>query len=150
MVERRRDMRINELAAEQRRIKLGFAALVLGLLLVFWAWGSYLFRASTAARAQAIARVQVATNDGTLEGANPTDRAKIARALWLFLVFGLLVVFLILFGTYAIIRAGRRYRAQIERDRPPATNADDAWEMHTVPQSDLIGEDGDDEDRREA
>lgn len=143
-------MRLNELAAEQRRIKLGFAALVLGLLLVFWAWGSYLFRASTPARAQAIARVQPVTDDGSLEGANPADRAKIARALWLFLVFGLLVVFLILFGTYAIIRAGRRYRAQIERERPPPTDGRDAWEMHTVPQDDLIDEEGDDDDRREA
>ena len=47
--------------SEQHRSRLGFILLALGLLLMLWAWGSWIFRESVPAKAQVIVRTQSAS-----------------------------------------------------------------------------------------
>lgn len=128
---------------EQHRTRLGFICLGLGLLLVFWAWGSWIYRASVPAQAQAIAKVQSASNGD--EGDAPDaegNRIKVARALWLFLLVGAGLVLLVIFGTYVVVRAIRRYRTVLESSDEDRGIGPDAWSMHKLP-----ADDDDDDDR---
>jgi len=124
-------------ATEQQRLRVGFLFLTLGLLLVFWAWGSWIYRASVPAQAQAIARAQAEPDDaeGTPNNARG-ERVKVARAMWLFLLVGAGLVLLVIFGTYVLVRAIRRYRAVLESDEDDRSMHSDVWSMHKLPPDD--------------
>ena len=105
--------------SDQHRTRLGLPLLVIGLILMLWAWGSWIYRASkTAEREGAIAQ--------NVSAPSP-DTVLAVRLSPLILLVGLLLVLLVLFGSYALIRAARRYRALADRKRPPPTPADDVW-----------------------
>lgn len=120
---------------EEQRMRVGFSFLIIGLLLVFWAWGSWIYRTSVPVQAQAMARSQ--TSDGSLDQESEQgaagDRVRVARAFWLFLLVGGALVLLVIFGSYVIVRAMRRYRSVLEAQDQESTNKPDVWSMHKVP-----------------
>jgi len=124
---------------EQLRVRIGFACLIVGALLLFWAWASWMYRSSVSAQAhaQVLVRVQGANGSDTTGPQQALhDRAKLARALWLFLIVGLGLVFIVLFGTYAIVRAVRRHRAQTLKNEEDSSEEPDVWQMHRLPPDD--------------
>ena len=62
-----------------------------------------------------------------------------ALASLLFYLLILIVVFL--FGSYAILRASRRFRASLTTRRPRPTDASDVWAMHKQPDSSRLEDD---------
>jgi len=119
---------------EQYRVRLGFLLLAVGLLLMVWAWGSWIFRESVPAKAQLIVRTQSGETPGA-DGSEDADRrAEAAQALPLALAVSLVLVLLVLFGSYALVRAARRHRAALERRRAAPTDTTDVWAMHRLPE----------------
>ena len=110
-------------AHEQNRTRLGLVFLVVGIVLVLWAWGSWIFRASVPAETGGALAEHAA--------ANP-DVVRAVRLSPLVLLVGLLLILLVLFGSYTLIRAMRRHRAIADRKRPSPTASDDVWTMHKL------------------
>ena len=68
------------------------------------------------------------------DGAPASESAEIdARALAIFLLYLLIFVLVFLLATYAIIRASRRFRESLAKQKPEHTDASDVWAMHKVP-----------------
>jgi len=109
---------------EQRRSRLGLLFLVAGVLLVLWAWGSWIYRTSTRA-ASGIVAVDVADDA-------PVDAAKVIRAAPMVLLGVALVVLAFLVASYVFVRASRRYRQSLERRPNPPTDSTDLWSMHKL------------------
>lgn len=119
--------------SEHFRTRVAFVFLIGGLVLLFWAWGSWVFRASTPAMAGRIPTAPRVLNGVSEGGLSPAERVRVVRAVWQYLLFGLVLVLLVIFGTYAIVRASRRYRAageEKEAKKPPDRR--DAWSMHKL------------------
>ena len=109
---------------DQRRTRLGLPLLVIGIILVLWAWGSWIYRASIPVERDGVVIQEVS--------APSPDTIRAVRLSPLVLLVGLLLVLLALFGSHALIRAARRYRALAARKRPPPTPADDVWAMNKL------------------
>lgn len=62
-----------------------------------------------------------------------SDRAKLAPALSLFVVVGVILLLIFVLATYVLVRAVRRYRRALDRARATPTAAEDVWAMHKVP-----------------
>ncbi len=69
-------------------------------------------------------------NSEALESPIPGD----ARALAIFLLYLLIFVLVFLVATYAILRASRRFRKSLAKQKPEHTDASDVWAMHKVPE----------------
>ncbi len=68
-------------------------------------------------------------------GAALSESAEIdARALAIFLLYLLIFVLVFLVATYAILRASRRFRESLAKQKPEHTDAGDVWAMHKVPE----------------
>ncbi len=131
--------------SEQFRNRTGWLILACGVALVIWAWGNWLYRASTPDEAAMIGREIDAerrpsgTTDGVRDGledeaaGGKTNREAVVRAMPLWLVVTLLLVLAFLFGSSAIFRASRRYHQTLDRRRAPPTASDDVWSMHKLP-----------------
>ena len=76
--------------------------------------------------------------------AEPSDGD--AKALATVLVYLLIMVVVFMLGSYAIMRASRRFRGSLSRTRAEPTDAGDVWAMHKVPEE-LELEDESDEPR---
>lgn len=108
----------------QHRTRFGLVFLLIGITLLLWAWGSWIYRAANPMETgRAIAPHVPAPSPDTV-------RAFLLSPL--VIVFGLLLVLLVLFGSYVLLRAARRYRALADRKRPPPTPADDVWAMNKL------------------
>lgn len=136
--------------SEQNRFKLGVLFLVIGLLLVLWAWGSWVFRVSADARDKAkheavIPIVQPPFVRGatfaidpliliaaTIAGTDAESGGLSLLALTSMTVVLLLIVFL--FGALAIVVGTRRWQTLAGRKRAPPTPNADVWAMHKVPE----------------
>lgn len=104
----------------QKRTTLGLAFLVLGLVLLMWAWGSWMYRTSTAAKPIAVSR--------SVDAGEESEKAvRIAPAM---LVGGILLVVVFLAATFVLVRSSRRYRQSLLKRRGAATTSDDVWAMH--------------------
>ncbi len=69
------------------------------------------------------------------DGAALSESAEIdARALAIFLLYLLIFVLVFLVATYAILRASRRFRESLAKQKPEHTDASDVWAMHKVPE----------------
>ena len=69
------------------------------------------------------------------DGAPASESAEIdARALAIFLLYLLIFVLVFLLATYAIIRASRRFRESLAKQKHKHTDASDVWAMHKVPE----------------
>lgn len=78
------------------------------------------------------------------DGAPASESAEInARALAMGLLYLLIFVLVFLVATYAILRASRRFRESLAKQKPEHTDAGDVWAMHKVPKE-LETDDDDD------
>ncbi len=78
------------------------------------------------------------------DGAPAAESAEIdARALAFFLLYLLIFVLVFLLATYAFLRASRRFRKSLAKQRPDRTDAGDVWAMHKVPEELELDSDGD-------
>ncbi len=89
------------------------------------------------------------------DGAPASESAEIvdptlAKYL-LYLLYLLSFVLVFLFGTYAILRASRKSRESLAKQKPEHTDAGDVWAMHKLPKeletddADAASADGDGE-----
>ncbi len=100
----------------------------LGILLVLWAWGNWLYRASTPESAVSIVRAE--------DSAADTVRVDATSVLPQILMYSLILVFLVLFGGYAVVRMVRQYRGSADRERAGPSASQDVWAMHELPDYD--------------
>jgi len=110
--------------SDQHRKRLGLPFLVIGIVLILWAWGSWIYRASKSVEREGTVAQNVISPS--------PDTIRAVRLSPLVLMVGLFLVLLVLFGSYALIRVARRYRALADRKRPPPTPADDVWAMNKL------------------
>ncbi len=69
------------------------------------------------------------------EPAPPAEPAgEDAQTLATVLVYLLILVVVFMFGSYAIMRASRRFRGSLSRRKSEPTEAGDVWAMHKVPE----------------
>lgn len=119
-------------AGQHKRTRTGVSCFVAGVLLLLWAWGSWIYRTSVTGSELAAAQ------------AEPLDRTpeatEVVRALPLFLLVGLLLVLAFLAGSYVLVRSSRRYRkhrwqsGRLTQHSGSATSQmDDVWAMHKLP-----------------
>jgi len=113
--------------SDRHRTRFGLVFLVIGIILVLWAWVSWIYRASVPAETGGALAEHAA--------ANP-DVVRAVRLSPLVLLVGLLLILLVLFGSYTLIRAIRRYHVLTDRQRPPPTPADDVWAMNKLRKGD--------------
>ena len=110
--------------SDQHRKRLGLPLLVIGITLLLWAWGNWIYRTSKSVEREGMIAQEVT--------APSPETIRAVRLSPFVLLVGLLLVLLVLFGSYAIIRAARHYRAFADRKRPPPTPADDVWAMNKL------------------
>ena len=131
--------------SEQFRYRVGWLFLAFGVALVLVAWGSWIYRVSM--RGESEISVPELDTESTLgdagrnslgdEGIPTMARQAAVGLLPLWLMSTLLLLLSFLFGSYAITRASRRYRAAAERQRASPTASEDAWSMYKLPDDDL-------------
>ncbi len=69
------------------------------------------------------------------EPESPTEPAgEDAKTLATVLVYLLIMVVVFMFGSYALMRASRRFRSSLSRRKADPTEAADVWAMHKVPE----------------
>ncbi len=112
--------------ADPKRMRVGMLFLAVGLVLLLWAWGSWVYRASVPA-------TDVSISAGSPSSAPSPDVERAARASPAMLVGALLLVLVFLVGSYAIVRGSRRFREALLPSRPTPTASDDVWTMHKTP-----------------
>ncbi len=66
--------------------------------------------------------------------AQTVDLAKLASALSVFLLTGLLLALVFLLASYVLVRALRRIRRSIDWRRAAPTAVEDVWAMHKLPE----------------
>ncbi len=117
------------------RTRRALAILVIGIAMLLWCWGNWVYRASVPAREVPLAQTKSDVPDAV--------RAKAASYLPQILMYSLIIGVVALFGGYAVFRASRRYYEAANRKRAGPTVAPDVWAMHKVSHH------NDDEDRVE-
>ena len=120
---------------EQHRVRVGFLFLAIGLLLLLWAWGNWVFRESVPTKAQTVTYARDTESVPPSTDDPAAARIEAVRTLPLILAFSLVVILLVLLGGYAMLRTARRHRAAIDRPRAAPTDARDVWSMHKLPTS---------------
>ena len=105
----------------QNRTTMGLAFLVVGLVLLMWAWGSWIYRTSKAAPPLAIKNTDV--SEGSVRAVGLSSGM---------IVGGLLLLVIFLAASFVLVRASRRYRQGLLRKDRPATDSSDVWSMHRV------------------
>lgn len=118
-----------EQETEQRRTTMGLAFLVIGLVLLMWAWGSWIYRTSTAAKPIVVGRMAEA----------PDETEKAVRIAPGMLVGGVLLVVVFLAASFVFVRASRRYRQSLTRRGSPPSENTDVWSMHKLKDFDDSG-----------
>ena len=77
--------------------------------------------------------LQQNTPDGApASGSAEVDDRTLAKYM-LYLLYLLIFVLVFLFATYAILRASRRFRKSLAKQKPEHTDAGDVWAMHKLP-----------------
>ena len=98
---------------DHARLRVGLVILVLGISLILWSWGNWLYRASAPERSAPIVNA---------EGDAPDEvRTEAVSLLPQILMYSLILVFVVLFGGYVLVRAARRYREGTDRKRTGPT-----------------------------
>ncbi len=115
------------------RARVGYVVLGLGMMLVLWAWGSWIYRASSPPRANVTTQVEGAPDSATQKRLRDEDVPKAVKTLPFFLMSGFVLVLVFLFGSWALARALRQYRYALQRKKPAPTDARDVWAMHKLP-----------------
>ncbi len=106
------------------RIRLAIVILVIGIVMILWSWGNWVYRASTPPLEVPLAQTQSDAPDAL--------RVKAVSHLPQILMYSLIIGVVALFGGYAVLRASRRYYEAADRKRAGPTVTPDAWAMHKV------------------
>jgi hypothetical protein len=106
------------------RTRVALVLLLLGLLMILFAWADYVFLTASSVTPEVVARVNEPSAD---------DSTRALEALSTLLVVGLLLTLIVLVGSHVLVRAARRYRAVGNRARSPATPSEDVWSLHRAP-----------------
>ncbi len=138
-------MTLSGSGGEPNRMKIGLVFLVLGLLLLGWAWGSWAFRAT---RTPAATTLSLTPADDLPDSTPEEKRAVAATSLSLVLLTIMVLFLVVLTGSFVVVRFGRRYFSMIGRRAAAPTASQSVWEMHKAPHHDVEGDDFD-VDRRE-
>lgn len=116
-------------ATERTRVRFGILTLVVGVLMIAWAWGSWMYRMSVAAEGmEDVAAVEQVEPEEQIEDTTP------ALALARLLMISFVLILVILLGTYGISRSIRRYQMRLRRERAPASDTTDIWATHRLPE----------------
>jgi ABC-type Fe3+ transport system permease subunit len=123
-------MTLGGLGGESNRVRIGLAFLLMGLLLLAWSWGSWVYRTSATQVATAESPTQ---SEDASDPLSPEKKAVAARSLTLVLLTIFALFLAVLLGSFVIVRYGRNYFAMHGRGKTaPTTNAS-VWEMHQPP-----------------
>lgn len=118
---------------EASRNRVGFALLVVGIVLLLFAWFSWLYRTSTPdvappveheTQSSALVPVQPLNESG------PGQQAAFVQAAPMLLMVTFLLILVFLIGSLILVRGIRRYLAAGDHERRPPTPSDDVWSMH--------------------
>ncbi len=134
-------MTVGSPGSEQHRGRLALLFLVIGSLLLLWAWISWIYRASAPSDGLSVGArpaMQVVDGDDVEPDAlAPVDQDRRREAAVRLggptLLAGFLLILLFLGGSFVIVRATRRYLAATLRRRGTPTVSDDVWSMHKLP-----------------
>jgi len=102
--------------------------LAVGVVLLVWAWGNWMYRASMPTEEGSFAARRV-------DSEPRTDALRTARSSSAVLLLGFVLVLVFLVGSYAIVRGSRRFREAFLRPKLRPTSADDVWAMHKLPEA---------------
>ena len=86
-------------------------------------------------------RLQTAAS--TQDSPENAERIKAIRALPMFLTVSVILVLVVLVGSYAFSRALRRHGSLARRQPARPTPTDDVWSMHQVPEEESTSADED-------
>jgi len=143
---------LGEPDSEQFRFRLGLILLVIGLVLVLWAWGSWVFRVSVPEGGErresrlisfgpplmvlgASVPAEAGAAEGTQDGQTPPhDPRRSVQVLSLTTMTIVLLLIVLLFGSLAIVVGTRHWRALAQRKRAAPTPNEDVWSMHKIPE----------------
>lgn len=118
---------------EIRRLRAALILLLIGTVFIIWAWTSWMYRSANLVATRSIVRS---------EAVDPaSERVLVAKNLTMFLLVGLVLVLAVLFGGYALVRAGRRHRDRLLRPPPTQSDFKDIWSQHEPRPVDLDDED---------
>jgi len=127
-------MTVGTVNPNRRRTTVGLILLVVGMLLILWSWGSWVYRAGVAEQEDTLSpgTTSMAEDDSPPQTLSP-EGSRVVQAIPRLLMVTLVVVVIALFGTVAIRRAGRRYFETAARRRARPTRTDDAWSQYRLP-----------------
>lgn len=133
-------MTIDAMHSELHRNKIGAAFLLVGVVLILWAWGSWTYRTWSAAPAAAVAPAEERPPDAS--------RGAMVRTLPSFLIVVVVLVLIVLVGSFLLARWGRRLRDSRLQRATVSTPSEDVWHMHRLPHVEPkeAGPAGDDDD----
>ncbi len=122
-------------SSEPRRITTATILLILGLLLLLWSWGSWVYRANVERQEATATRASPPehASEPTVVPDRESKRRLAIRAMPLVLVVTTFLVFVVLIGMFLIRRAARRYFAMLGRRRASRTVTEDLWSQHRLP-----------------
>ncbi|MBI1824834.1 MAG: hypothetical protein HY287_17225 [Planctomycetes bacterium] len=118
-------MILGERGSEQYRTRLGLLMLVVGILLLTWASGSWLYRTNVPSA------IDGASMERSLDRA--TTHMMAVRSSPFFLMVALLLLTAFLVGSIIIVRTIRSYRDSVLRKPSEPTTHQDVWSMHRPP-----------------
>ena len=104
---------------------LGLLFSALGVVLLLWAWGNWIYRSSTMIDNPA----SIPDHASAAKAARTTQAVQASPFV---LMVGLLLILLFLVGSVVIVRSARRFRESVLHKKPPPTEADDVWAMHKL------------------
>jgi len=133
------------------RSRAGTAILLIGIVLVLWAWGNWVYRLTP--RGGAPRPALAPTVGGTPPTATPSaassasgaespsapdsstpDQKRTAARMALVVIIGGVVIMTVFVGAIALARAARRWRATTSRRQLPPSTAGDVWALHKTPE----------------
>jgi len=123
------EMPLSPSGPEQNRLMAAIVLLIVGLLLLLWAWGSWVYRTSPP---ETTTTAFLANVSGL--GA---EQAQAAGAITWSIMVALLLVLSFVVASMIMLRAARRIRAAGARRRSMPTPSADVWAMHRLPEDRL-------------
>jgi len=116
---------LGERGSQQYRTRLGMLMLVLGIVLLVWAGGSWLYRMNVPST------IENSSIESPLDPAS--SRMMVIRSSPFFLMVLLLLLIAFLVGSIIIVRTIRSYRdAMLRKPNKPILHQD-VWSMHRPP-----------------
>lgn len=113
---------------DQKRFRVGIVVLAAGIVLILWSWGNWVYRSAKQGQSPEVKHVQ----DAYPSEPRPNPVAVAPQLL----LYTMMIVLTVLFGSYVLVRAARRYREADARQSIVRKTVQDAWEMHKIPEYD--------------